>query len=234
MLGSEPVDLINVLASPPPPPWAIPRSQPVCLHHDACACHTLRCVLHQSPPSVRAAAWHRVAMGSLPSATGTRPWLRHGTRALKLRGHELAPLSSCATAIHPPLLPFVHRRATCWAKPEPRGPTGPRSWEKHANHPHESGTTAGQMRSRNAGAQSRWSLGSQLLHRMLGRVVTWVNRNESIFKSIARGQKGRFPARLATSICQLRYDPMEQGPTEPHAGRSTFLLSSGGVGGGYY
>ena len=27
---------------------------------------------------------------------------------------------------------------------------------------------------------------------------------------------------------------MEQGPTEPHAGRSTFLLSSGGAGGGYY
>ena len=27
---------------------------------------------------------------------------------------------------------------------------------------------------------------------------------------------------------------MEQGPTEPHAGRSTFLLSSGGAGGGCY
>ena len=27
---------------------------------------------------------------------------------------------------------------------------------------------------------------------------------------------------------------MEQGPTEPHAGHSTFLLSSGGAGGGYY
>ena len=40
--------------------------------------------------------------------------------------------------------------------------------------------------------------------------------------------------RLATSICQLRHDRMEQGPTEPHAGRSTFLLSSGGAGGGYY
>ena len=37
--------------------------------------------------------------------------------------------------------------------------------------------------------------------------------------------------RLATTICQLRHDRMEQGPTEPHAGRSTFLLSSGGAGG---
>ena len=27
---------------------------------------------------------------------------------------------------------------------------------------------------------------------------------------------------------------MEQGPTERNAGRSTFLLSSGGAGGGYY
>ena len=41
-------------------------------------------------------------------------------------------------------------------------------------------------------------------------------------------------SRLATSVCQLRHDQMEQGPTEPHAGRSTFLLSSGGAGGGYY
>ena len=37
--------------------------------------------------------------------------------------------------------------------------------------------------------------------------------------------------RLATSVCRLRHDQMEQGPTEPHAGRSTFLLSSGGAGG---
>ena len=39
---------------------------------------------------------------------------------------------------------------------------------------------------------------------------------------------------LATSVCRLRHDQMEQGPTEPHAGRSTLLLSSGGAGGGYY
>ena len=45
---------------------------------------------------------------------------------------------------------------------------------------------------------------------------------------------GRFLSRLATSVRQLRRDQMEQGPTEPHAGRSTFLLSSGGAGGGYY
>ena len=37
--------------------------------------------------------------------------------------------------------------------------------------------------------------------------------------------------RLANGACQLRHDQMEQGPTEPHAGRSTFLLSSGGAGG---
>ena len=40
--------------------------------------------------------------------------------------------------------------------------------------------------------------------------------------------------RLVTSVCQLRYDHMEQDPTEPRTGRSTFLLSSGGAGGGYY
>ena len=28
----------------------------------------------------------------------------------------------------------------------------------------------------------------------------------------------------------LRHDPTEQRPSEPHAGRSTFLLSSGGAG----
>ena len=38
--------------------------------------------------------------------------------------------------------------------------------------------------------------------------------------------------KLATSLHQFRHDQMEQSPTEPHAGRSTFLLSSGGVGNG--
>ena len=37
--------------------------------------------------------------------------------------------------------------------------------------------------------------------------------------------------RLASRVRQLRHDQMEQGPTEPHAGHSTFLLSSGGAGG---
>ena len=37
--------------------------------------------------------------------------------------------------------------------------------------------------------------------------------------------------RLATRVCRLIRDRMERGPTEPHAGRSTFLLSSGGAGG---
>ena len=45
---------------------------------------------------------------------------------------------------------------------------------------------------------------------------------------------GEVRGRLATGVCRLRHDRMEQGPTEPHAGRSTFLLSSGGAGGGYY
>ena len=38
--------------------------------------------------------------------------------------------------------------------------------------------------------------------------------------------------KLAASVCQLRHDQMD--PTEPHAGCSTSLLSSGGAGGGYY
>ena len=37
---------------------------------------------------------------------------------------------------------------------------------------------------------------------------------------------------VMTGFCQLRHDPMEHGPTEPHAERSTFLLSAGGAGGG--
>ena len=46
--------------------------------------------------------------------------------------------------------------------------------------------------------------------------------------------KGGVHPRPATSIRQPRHHQMEQGPTEPHAGRSTFLPSSGGAGGGYY
>ena len=43
-----------------------------------------------------------------------------------------------------------------------------------------------------------------------------------------------FDTRPAISVRQLRHDRMEQGPSEPNAGRGTFLLSSGGAGGGYY
>ena len=46
--------------------------------------------------------------------------------------------------------------------------------------------------------------------------------------------QGRIRTRLATSVCRLRHDRMQQGPTEPHAGRGTFLLSSGGAGGGVW
>ena len=41
-------------------------------------------------------------------------------------------------------------------------------------------------------------------------------------------------SRRVTSVRPLRHDRMGQGPTEPHAGRGTFLLSSGGAWGGYY
>ena len=44
----------------------------------------------------------------------------------------------------------------------------------------------------------------------------------------------QFWTRRATSTCRLRHDRTEQGPTEPQTGRGTFLLSSGGAGGGYY
>ena len=40
------------------------------------------------------------------------------------------------------------------------------------------------------------------------------------------------PDGLANSLCQHRHDQLEQGATEPHAGRSMFLLSSGDAGGG--
>ena len=39
------------------------------------------------------------------------------------------------------------------------------------------------------------------------------------------------PAALATGVCRLRHDRMEQGPTEPRAGCGASLLSSGGAGG---
>ena len=45
------------------------------------------------------------------------------------------------------------------------------------------------------------------------------------FAAVSAGSRSR----RASSVCRLRHDQMEQGPTEPHAGRSTFLLSSGGA-----
>jgi hypothetical protein len=47
-------------------------------------------------------------------------------------------------------------------------------------------------------------------------------------------QEYKLQTTRATSVCDLRHDRMEQGPTEPHAGRSTFLLNSGGAGGEDY
>ena len=44
------------------------------------------------------------------------------------------------------------------------------------------------------------------------------------------GLVGDIRTRRATSVCQFRHGSDGAGPTEPHAGRSTFLLSSGGVG----
>ena len=51
-----------------------------------------------------------------------------------------------------------------------------------------------------------------------------------IDRMVTAVQQVRVPHRLATSVRQLRHDQMEQGPTELHAGRSTFLLSLGGAG----
>ena len=42
--------------------------------------------------------------------------------------------------------------------------------------------------------------------------------------SVASQQIKQDHPRLATSVCQLRHDQMEEGPTEPHTGCGTFLL----------
>ena len=60
------------------------------------------------------------------------------------------------------------------------------------------------------------------------KVVTGVPLRGKGWSIRADDQKQRYvELRLATSVCQLRHDPMEQGPTEPHAGRSTFLVVRG-------
>ena len=52
--------------------------------------------------------------------------------------------------------------------------------------------------------------------------------------ALSNRRPAMYRTRLATSVSKLRHDQMEQGPTEPHAPRSMFLLSSGGAGGGHY
>ena len=53
------------------------------------------------------------------------------------------------------------------------------------------------------------------------------------WQGFAKNSKGLVEGRLATSVCQLRRDQIEPGRTESYTGRSTFLLSSGGAGGGH-
>ena len=74
-----------------------------------------------------------------------------------------------------------------------------------------------------------WDLGSLA-------VCLLPERKPNIFGALPTPHKWLYTskARLAASVCRLRHDPMKQGPTEPSAGRGTFLLSSGGAGDGYY
>ena len=59
-------------------------------------------------------------------------------------------------------------------------------------------------------------------------VVQRVHRTEGALWGGGGGVE-EVPTGRATRVRRLRHDRMEQGPTEPHAGRSTFLLSSGGA-----
>ena len=55
-----------------------------------------------------------------------------------------------------------------------------------------------------------------------------VRRGVIQYKCLSSGPACEFGnMRLANGVCQLRHDQMEQG------GRSTFLLNSGGAGGGW-
>ena len=67
-------------------------------------------------------------------------------------------------------------------------------------------------------------------HAALGATTDWVSGQRLFMDTVPEAPPQMVRARLANSVCQLRHDQMEQGPTEPHAGRSTFLLSSGGAG----
>ena len=72
------------------------------------------------------------------------------------------------------------------------------------------------------------TLGSHHLEERVGTLSAAAN---AICPREIEGGVGAVMHRTATSVRQLRRDRMEQGPTEPHARRSTFLLSSGGAGG---
>ena len=62
------------------------------------------------------------------------------------------------------------------------------------------------------------------------------DRQSMVFPIRAGRPKPECFTSLRALLVQTRRatDQMGKGPTEPHAGRSTFLLSSGGAGGGYY
>ena len=71
-------------------------------------------------------------------------------------------------------------------------------------------------------------------------LMHYVSREQALDQDLSSGGGGGgrgswSPANsFATSVRPLRHHRMGQGPTEPHAGRRTFLLSSGGAGGGCY
>ena len=77
------------------------------------------------------------------------------------------------------------------------------------------------QRHRRSGTAGYWCA-AQIMQRLSsteGHEATWLSCHLAV------------TLRFATSVCPLSRDQMEQAPTEPHAGRSTFLLSSGGAGG---
>ena len=67
----------------------------------------------------------------------------------------------------------------------------------------------------------------QSVHRAVCEVcsVQWVQCAVHVVDSISlpTSSARAVPNRRATGACQPRNDEMEQGPTQPHAGRSTFL-----------
>ena len=58
----------------------------------------------------------------------------------------------------------------------------------------------------------------------------WVDCSGCCAKALSHEENASWTASsLAAGVCRLGHDRMGQGPTGPHAGRSTFLLSSGGA-----